>query len=267
MSCWFPADFFVQDYVKDLGVRARECGLPTDVLTAQANNGFAFVTEAACEKVLYRKKKELPEEGGPDQDRKTSLALACIAAIKPDLSAEDACKLINKGFIAENPDCYADLEVDEDILSDVVDKGEAKKMAEYTVELEKTKAKKSVVMHTREKCVGLYFKHAVAVKYTATQKKQPRWLPSQDNATTAIITNWIEKYSPADVAIECDDYNGRWRVIAPTLEWRSISWTKRGYEKAALEVIHQAWLFQTDWNGQQSPFSLEELATRFSKPD
>ena len=114
------------------------------------------------------RKKDLPDEGGPDQDRKTSLALACIAATKPDISAEDACKLINKGFIAEHPDCYADLEVDEDILSDVVDKGEAKKMAEYTVELEKTKAKKSVVMQTREKCVGLYFKHKVAVKYTAT---------------------------------------------------------------------------------------------------
>ena len=86
-------------------------------------------------------------------------------------------------------------------------------------------------------------------------------------ATGSSHRRMTEKYSPADVAIECDDYNGRWRVIAPTLEWRSISWTKRGYEKAALEVIHQAWVFQKDWNGQQSPFSLEELATRFSKPD
>ena len=62
------------------------------------------------------RKKELPEEGGPDQDRKTNLALACIAAIKPDMSAENAAKTLNKAFIAEHPDCYADLEVNEDVL-------------------------------------------------------------------------------------------------------------------------------------------------------
>ena len=174
--------------MKDLGVRSQECGPAVDVLTAQANQGFAFVSEAALEKLLGRKKKSLPEEVGPDLDRKTSLALACLAAIKPDLSAEDASKTVQAAFIAENPDCYADLEVNEDVLSDVVDKGEAKKMAEYTLELEKTKAKKSVVMQTRDKCVVKYFKSASPVKYTATQKKQPRWLPSQDIATTAAIT-------------------------------------------------------------------------------
>ena len=128
----------------DLGVRAHEYAPPLDVLSAQAHQGFAFVSESACEKLLTRMKKPLPEELGPDYDRKTSLSLACIAAIKPDMSAEDAAKRVNKGFIEENPDCYADLEVTEDVLSDVVDKGEAKKMAEYTLTLQKTKAKKTL---------------------------------------------------------------------------------------------------------------------------
>ena len=83
-------------------MRAQECGPPLDVLTAQANNGFAFVSEAACEKLLLRKNKDLPGELGPDFDRKTNLALACIAAIKPDMSAENAAKTLNKAFIAES---------------------------------------------------------------------------------------------------------------------------------------------------------------------
>ena len=253
--------------MKELGVRKHECGPPTDVLAAQANRGFAFVSETACEKLLHKKAKAVPEEHGPDLDRKTILAMACIAAIKPDMSAENVSKNLNAAFVAENPDCYADLQVDEDVLSDVVDKGEAKKMAEYTLGVQKCKAKKSHVIHTRDKLVGQYFKSAGPVIYTPSQKKPPRWLPPKDCATTEPITKWIEGYCPPDVTIQCDDYNGRWRVIAPTLEWKSISWTKRGYEKAALEVIHQAWLFQHDWNGQTSPFSLDDLAKRYLDMD
>jgi hypothetical protein len=163
------------------------------------------------------------------------------------MSAEDASKTINKAFLAENPDGYATLQVDEDALCDVLSKGEAK------------------LMQTRERYVGKYFKAGPAPKYTTAQKKAPRWLPSQDTATTEVITNWISKYAPPDVEIQCDDYNGRWRVIAPTLDWKSVSWTKRGYEKAALEVIHQAWEYQRDWCGAVAPFSLVDLAKRFQE--
>ena len=205
----------------------------------------------------------MKDEPGQDYCRKTALAMACIAAIKPDMSSEDVSKTLNKAFVAEHPDSYASLQVDVDVLSDVLDAGEARKTGECAAALEKIKATKSVCMHIRHKFVGQYFKSAGAVKYTQSQKKQPRWLPAKDAATTAVITEWIELHSPPDVSIQCDDYNGRWRVISPTLEWRSISWTKRGYEKAALEVIHQGWLFQHDWNGQKAPFSLEDLASRF----
>ena len=49
-----------------------------------------------------------------DTDRKTQLALACIAAIKPDMKSEEVAHKINKAYLLENPDCYADLNVDED---------------------------------------------------------------------------------------------------------------------------------------------------------
>ena len=255
----------MQDYVKNLGVRAHESGPRKDVLAAQVDKGFAHVPEAACARLLSAKKKELPDGDEKDSDRKTALAVACIAAVKPDMSTEDVSKKINIGFLEENPDCYATLQVDSDILSDVVDKGEAKKVAEYEISMQKTKARKSLVMHTRDKCMGKYFKKSAAVKYSSAQKKQPRWLPAQDKATTSGIHVWISQHVPQDVAIQCDDYNGRWRVIAPTLEWRSISWTKRGHQKAALEVIHQAWLYQADWTGIVPPINMEDLATSFQE--
>jgi hypothetical protein len=257
----------LQDYIKDLGVRVFAYDAPKGVLEAQVDRGFAFVSEGACETLLHSKGKGLPEGDADELHRKTTLALACIAAIKPDMLAEEASKTINKAFLAENPDGYATLQVDEDALCDVLNKGEAKKITEYNVQVQKTKATKDLVMQTRERFVGKYFKTGPAPKYTTAQKKAPRWLPSQDTATTEVITNWISKYAPPDVEIQCDDYNGRWRVIAPTLDWKSVSWTKRGYEKAALEVIHQAWEYQRDWCGAVAPFSLVDLAKRFQEAE
>jgi hypothetical protein len=252
-----------QDYVKDIGVRVHSTSAPKGVLEAQVENGFAFVSEGALESLLGLKGQALPEGSEEEEHRKTTLALACVLACKPDYDAQAASKVINKAFLAENPDCYASLHVDEDALCDVVNKGEAKKIAEYNVQVQQTKATKALVMQTRDDYVGKHFKKGEVPKYTSAQKKQPRWLPSQDTAATSVITDWIRKYLPAEVQVECDDYNGRWRVIAPTLNWRSISWTKRGYEKAAFEVIHQAWEYETDWSGLKPPFSLEELEKRF----
>ena len=254
-----------QDYVRDLGVRVHAYAPAKNVLDAQADLGFAFVTEDACEALLASKGKELPEGGEDDTHRKTSLALACLSAIKPGLDTRQASKVINKAFLAENPDCYADLTVNEDALTDVLNKGEARKVSEYIVQVEKVKATKAVAMQTREQYVGKYFKKTPAPKYTPSQKKQPRWLPVQDKAATSVITEWIEKHMPPDVQVQCDDYNGRWRVIAPTLDWKSVSWSKRGYEKASLEVIHQGWLYQRDWDGACAPFSMDELSQRFQE--
>ena len=100
---------------------------PKGVLDAQADLGLAFVSEGACERLLESKKLPMPEGSENDLHMKTSLALACIAAINPDTLAVDACKAINKAFLAENPDCYDSVHVDEQALCDVLKQGETKK--------------------------------------------------------------------------------------------------------------------------------------------
>ena len=79
----------------------------------------------------------------------------------------------------------------------------------------------------------------------------------------AAISQWIDEHKGPSTTIQCDDYNGRWRVIAANLQWRSISWTKRGFENAALEVLHQSWEFHTDHTGHEAPFDLDALAQRY----
>jgi len=212
---------------------------------------------------LRDKGKPVPEGDEDGLHRKTELALACIAAIKPDMYDVEAAACINKAFIMENPDCYKDLLVDPEALGDVLTSVEAKKMAEYTATVETVKVTQKLVLHTREKLIHKYFKKSPAPKYTPAQKKQPRWLPKKNEKSTAAITDWIKVHAPSDAAVVCDDYNGRWRVISPNLDWKSISWTKRGFEKAAFEVLHQAWTYHTDFTGHVAPFSLSELQSRY----
>ena len=102
-----------------------------------------------------------------------------------------------------------------------------------------------------------------APNYSKAQKKQPRWIPPRDEGNTAIITSWIRQHAPASVTVQCDDCTGRWRVISPSLDFKSISLSKRGYEIAALEVIHQAWSYYRDYTGREAPFNRDELATRW----
>ncbi len=254
-----------QDYVGELGVQLLATATPRELLVAQAYSGFAHVSEKTMEDVLVHKGKEVPAGDEGDIHRKTELALACIAAIKPDMSGQEASKCIARAFVAENPECYSDLLVDSEALGDVVNAGEAKKVAEHAARMAATKALKELAGMTREKKLPLYFAKAAPLKYTAAQKKQPRWVPRRDEENTEVLTKWILGYIPADVAVECDDYNGRWRVISPNLDWKSISWTKRGFEAAACEVIDRAWAFHKFCGGAAAPFDLRELSKRWQE--
>ena len=49
------------------------------------------------------------------------------------------------------------------------------------------------------------------------------------------------------------------------LDWKSISWTSRGYESAACEVLVQAWEYFNDETGFDAPFDLEHLRRRYQE--
>ncbi len=90
-------------------------------------------------------------------------------------------------------------------------------------------------------------------------------MPFKAEKNTEAITKWILTHTSESATIECDNYNGRWRVVSLTLESKSISWTMRGYEKAALEVVRQAWVFHKDCLSEHAPCNLDELHQRFQE--
>ena len=141
----------------DLGVQLHQHAPEMTLLEAQARQGFAHVPEKTCENLLTKLEKEIPEAGDDCPDRKTELALALAAAIKPDFTDVQAAGCINAAFIAENPDVYSDLYVDIDALGDVVTGTEAKALAEYAAGIQSIQARKELVLEARDKILQKYF--------------------------------------------------------------------------------------------------------------
>ena len=161
------------------GISAKIIGPMQSLKHAQAERGFAFVSEKTCEDLLLHEGKEVPEGDDKDENhRKTELAMACIAAIKPAWTSEEASAALAKAFLAEHPDIYEHIHVPADCLTDVVDEGEVQKVMEWEQEKQKEQKKKQFVLQTRDRKMHKYFKIAKSWKCGGKPvPKQPHWLP------------------------------------------------------------------------------------------
>ena len=65
---------------------------------------------------------------------------------------------------------------------------------------------------------------------------------------------------PCEVSMKADETNGRWRLVGPDLQTKSVSWYKRGWELAAKEVLRHCWIWYTDSTGHKCPFGIEALS-------
>ena len=249
--------------IKEVGVFSWQRGAPVSVLDMQAFYAFAGCSEQTLKDTLAYLKKPVPEEE-EGLDTKTVLQLSCLAAKKPDITDREAAMCLHRGFILESPDVYAEVIVDPDILGDVVEKTEAKEVQTKAAQFGKARAKKDLVCQTRDKISGKYFKKTPAAHYNKTVLNGPKWVAAKDKENTDMITKFIQKHSPVGPVISLDEGQGRWRVISENLDWKSISWTRRGYEKAACMTIRQAWNYHMDCTGEKCPFDLNALAKRFA---
>ena len=74
-----------------------------------ADRGFAFVSEEACISLLEDAEgAEVPKEDPKGYDRKVELALACLKHVRKDIEDDDAMKILNRGYLLENPECFGD---------------------------------------------------------------------------------------------------------------------------------------------------------------
>ena len=139
------------------GISAKIIGPRQSLQHAQAERGFAFVSEKTCEDFLLHEGNEVPEGDDKDEnDRKTELAMACIAARKPAWTSEEASAVLAKAFLAEHPDIYEHIHVPADCLTDVVDKGEVQKVMEWEQEKQKEQKKSSSCFRlATERCTSI----------------------------------------------------------------------------------------------------------------
>ena len=254
------------------GISAKPCiahweyGPEKDILKAIAERGFAFVSEASCEALLSDLGHDAPAPDGDSPNRKTELALKCMQVIEPEWTDVQALQALNRAFLLENPDTYADLRAHTKHVEEVVTNVEKKKVHDYHEALSQTRTAKKTMKNIRQSRVHAYFKKSKMMLDYEKRPKQPipRWLPAKDPRTKT-VTAWIGRHMPADVKLVEDDYNGRWRVIAPDGQWKSISWTKRGYKEASALTLSKAWEFQEDHCGMGPPWSLNLLMASFTE--
>ena len=93
----------------NLGVQVYQTGAPREVLDAQVQRGFAFVEEKCMEELLTSRGKVIPEGDEEDNNWKTELTMACLAAIKPDMTDTEAAACIARGFVDGAPKLLRDL--------------------------------------------------------------------------------------------------------------------------------------------------------------
>ena len=78
----------------------------------------------------------------------TELKASLIAAVKPDLTDLEAQNRLQKAHELEHPEAYDDVLIEPEVLADVLDKGDAVKVHQFTMRGAMAQAKKTR-NHTR----------------------------------------------------------------------------------------------------------------------
>ena len=244
--------------MKELGIHAWQTGPLQEVLQAQAEKGFAHVPEESTMQVLTEiLGVGLPEElKGHDFDQE--LRLKAMSKLRPDWLDVDATKALHQCYLEEHPEAAQEPILYADLLEELITKFEATEMNNYDNKIINSRATVSYRSKMRTDQVSKYFKPKYGKK-KGPLKKPPRYAMPL-NPTAELATDFLRLHAPPSVAILQDDFNGRWRVVSESGEWRSISWTRRGFQNALSIALFQAYEFEAILTGVPAPFNMKELA-------
>ena len=206
------------------------------------------------------------------------LALRIMRKITPGLTYSQAWKALTHGYLRDNPEATASVDMDPDLLLEVISMAEAKDIKHFLGEMKVASTRFAEVKTARRQQIPKYFAKgkpaaaaaekpkakakpkpkAKAVAAAAEKTKVPHWKPPA-NALAADATLYIKKSAPPEGDIVQDDYNGRWRCFYPERDPKSVSWTKRGLHPAANVCLHQLWTWHEEATGMPAPFDITEL--------
>jgi hypothetical protein len=251
-----------KDYTSAIGCSLFQIGAARSVLDCQCARGFAFVLEGVLQRLLEVAGDAVPVHHEAVGDFKFELSLQVMQKLKPEMTFEQVAMATNLCFSLENPDADKQLSVGAELIGELCRPADAKDIKGYASDVSKAKVRKAAFLKTRNTRISNFF--AGCPVGTKKLQKPPRF-PMKPSAMADEVEVWLNAYLPPGnlVKVALDQYNGRFRVINYDLQWKSISYTQRGFLAATSMVLHQAWSYYTEWTGLPPLFDLAQLVPDF----
>lgn len=178
----------------------------------------------------------------------------------PSWSGKDALRALHAAFLEENAEADEELDIEEDMLQEVVAPSDVKDVRKSCADLKTARARKEAAALKRPDTVARYFTcNAPPKSRKQSAKPAPRWLPGR-NPKAADATYFIQKHAPPHSHVWGDEYNGRWKFAYIGRKPQSISWTKRGLQVAAGQVLHTLHRWHYEATNESPPYDIELAA-------
>ena len=241
------------------GCQFLQTGSATPILKHQASEGFAHVEEQTLVEIHDKVLKRPKPTADDGNCRKDVLALSLMKALLPAMTHPEAVKPLNKAYHLENPDSTVDPKViPKQCLMELVNPREASEIHQTFERARKIKKNAEATTKQRRESVEKFFKAPPKKASAGSEKKAPHWKAPR-NPEVPAATKYVESMLPYSVTVEEDQYNGRWRLLCESDEWKSVSWMRRGLQHATDLALFHAWTLHTAHTAEEPPFDVEEL--------
>lgn len=221
----------------------------------QAWHAFPSIGEAHLLKLHSFLDLALPTKDYESGTYKQHLSMSLMAHFFPNWAQNDAEQALRRCSAIENPTASCVLQLDAEMLKDVIISKEHTEISKYVTHLKEAVQTKHAGKESSKNVVATHFK-----KSARQQKRaRPRWTP-RGVAKAEDAYGFLVREKPAYGSIIMDLSNGRWRISFPKCGRKSVSWTVRGHEAAARQVLRQLWSWHIDSGGKPPAWNLDELA-------
>ena len=248
-------------------VQSFVSGDPIPILEAQAQTAFSRVPAETLETLLQEDFKiGLPADAN-EMSYLQELQLLAVKKTKPLWTQQEAALALRRGFLEEEPEATQEPFADLDSLCQLLTTFEADCFKKHNDKVCNSKAGAEAYVKSVSNRINKYFKPSVAAKAAAKKPKmaKPPRMAMPANPKVPEVTAFIKSHVPSEIHIKEDFFNGRWRIVSPhTNQWKSISWSTRGFQLASELAVFQAWEFYTGYTLIDPPFSMDALAKEIS---
>jgi hypothetical protein len=245
-----------------------EPGHPVPVLQFQASRGFAGVAEKHL-RLLADEEGVQPLDGGGIADLETLLAMALVQKLMPDQSHEELTEtMLKRQYVDDShhdEDPWKFISCGE--LEEVCSRSDRQVIKGFAKGIEKVAKRRDEQTIAVKEMVRRAFdgkpggpKHLVGKPKAKAKGGKPGHIGCDNRWWASVCgdAEWVEQNKPPKCCCLVDDWNGRYRVSYPAMGVeRSISWTKRTVRVAALEALHQMWVWHKLATGEDPPIPLE----------